>query len=48
MDAEGNPVTDVEGNSLVRPTETRTEILDKVLVAVREELSQEDPPSGWK
>ena len=46
LDAEGNPVTDVEGNSLVRPTETRTEILDKVLVAVREELSQEDPPFG--
>ncbi len=46
LDAEGNPVTDVEGNSLVRPTDTRTEILDKVLVAVKEELSQEDPPFG--
>ena len=46
LDAEGNPITDDEGNSLVRPTNTRTEILDKVLVAVQEELGQEDPPFG--
>ena len=46
LDAEGNPITDAEGNSLVRPTDTRTEILDKVLIAVKEELSQEDPPFG--
>ena len=46
LDAEGNPITDDEGNSLVRPTNTRTEILDKVLIAVQEELGQEDPPFG--
>ena len=46
LDSEGNPITDVEGNSLVRPTNTRTELLDKVLTAVQAELSQEDPSFG--
>ena len=46
LDSEGNPITDAEGNSLVRPTNTRTEILDKVLLSVKEELTTEDPPFG--
>ena len=35
---KGNPITDVEGNSVVNPTNTRTEILDDVLARVREDL----------
>ena len=46
LDSEGNPITDAEGNSLVRPTNTRTEILDKVLVAVQADLATEDPSFG--
>ena len=46
LDADGNPITDDEGNSLVRPTNTRTEILDQVLAAVKEDLAQENPTFG--
>ena len=46
LDAEGNPITDAEGNSVVRPTNTRTEMLDEVLVAVQEDLSRESPGFG--
>ena len=46
VDSAGEPITDDEGNSVVRPTETRTEILDKVLIAVQEDLAQESPPFG--
>ena len=46
LDEEGNPITDVEGNSLVRPTNTRTEILDQVLTSVKDDLSQENPTFG--
>ncbi len=38
LDSEGNPITDDEGNSVVNPTNTRTEILDDVLARVREDL----------
>ena len=43
LDADGNPITDPEGNSLVLPTETRTEMLDKVLASVKRDL---DPGFG--
>jgi membrane protease subunit HflC len=43
LDADGNPITDTEGNSLVVPTNTRTEMLDQVLAAVKREL---DPGFG--
>ena len=43
LDADGNPITDAEGNSLVLPTETRTEMLDKVLASVKRDL---DPGFG--
>ena len=46
LDSEGNPITDDEGNSLVNPTNTRTEILDDVLLAVRDELDTEQPSFG--
>ena len=46
LDADGNPITDAEGNSLVRPTNTRTEILDQVLASVKEDLAKEDPTFG--
>lgn len=46
LDEEGEPVTDDEGNSRVRPTNTRTEILDEVIAAVRANLAQESPPFG--
>ena len=46
LDADGNPITDVEGNSLVRPTNTRTEILDQVLSNVKEDLAKESPTFG--
>ena len=46
LDADGNPITDVEGNSLVRPTNTRTEILEQVLASVKEDLAKEDPGFG--
>ena len=38
LDSEGNPITDDEGNSVVNPTNTRTEILDDVLARVRDDL----------
>ena len=41
LDEEGNPITDSEGNSVVRPTNTRTEILDDVLASVKVELDKE-------
>ena len=43
LDDAGNPITDEEGNSLVVPTNTRTEILDQVLASVKQEL---DPGFG--
>ena len=43
LDDAGNPITDEEGNSLVVPTNTRTEILDKVLAVVKQDL---DPGFG--
>jgi len=46
LDQEGEPITDDEGNSVVRPTNTRTEILDKVLLEVQEDLAQENPSFG--
>ncbi len=46
LDELGNPVTDVEGNALVNPTNSRTEILDDVLAAVQQDLSSEQPGFG--
>ncbi len=46
LDEQGNPITDAEGNSLVNPTETRTEILTEVLAAVKQDLGQENPGFG--
>lgn len=46
LDSEGNPTTDDEGNSLVNPTNTRTEILEDVLAAVQSDLSNEQPSFG--
>ena len=46
LDTDGNPITDEEGNSLVRPTNTRTEILDQVLLNVKEDLAKENPTFG--
>ncbi len=46
LDADGNPITDDEGNSRVTPTNTRTEILDEVLASVKKDLAQEDPSFG--
>ena len=43
LDDSGNPSTDDEGNSVVIPTNTRTEILDEVLASVKADLAQEDP-----
>jgi membrane protease subunit HflC len=46
LDTEGEPITDEEGNSVVRPTETRTEILDQVLLTVQQDLAEESPAFG--
>ena len=46
LDDAGNPITDDEGNSVVIPTNTRTEILDEVLASVKADLAQEDPSFG--
>ena len=46
LDEFGEPVTDAEGNSRVRPTNSRTELLEEVLLAVQVNLAQEDPPFG--
>jgi membrane protease subunit HflC len=45
-DQAGNVVVDEEGNTRVIPTNTRTEILDKVLEDVRQDLAQEQEQSG--
>lgn len=46
LDSDGNPITDDEGNAVVRPTNTRTEILEKVLQAVQENLTNAAQPFG--
>ena len=46
LDESGEPVTDDEGNSRVVPTNSRTELLEEVLLAVQTNLAQEDPPFG--
>ena len=46
LDESGEPVTDDEGNSRVRPTNSRTELLNDVIEAVQVNLSQEDPSFG--
>ena len=46
LDKSGEPVTDDEGNSRVRPTNSRTELLVEVLLRVQDDLAQEDPPFG--
>ena len=46
LDEAGEPVTDAEGNSRVRPTNSRTELLNDVIAAVQANLAQEDPPFG--
>ena len=46
LDTDGNPITDDEGNSLVKPTNTRTEILEHVLARVQDDLSSEQPSFG--
>ena len=46
LDEEGNPITDDEGNSVVNPTNTRTEILQDVLARVQDDLGREQPGFG--
>lgn len=46
LDAQGNPLTDEEGNTQVFATETRTQMLDKVLASIRAALAQEREPFG--
>ena len=46
LDESGEPVTDDEGNSRVRATNSRTELLDDVRTAVQETLAQEEPSFG--
>ncbi len=46
LDDSGEPVTDDEGNSRVRATNSRTELLDDVKVAVQENLATESPSFG--
>ena len=46
LDESGEPVTDDEGNSRVRATNSRTELLDDVRVAVQANLAAEDPSFG--
>ena len=46
LDESGEPVTDDEGNSRVRATDSRTELLDDVRIAVQENLAAEDPSFG--
>ena len=45
-DLSGNVVVDAEGNTRVVPTNTRTEILDKVLEEVRGDLARENESFG--
>ena len=46
LDESGEPVTDDEGNSRVRPTNSRTEMLNDVISAVQDNLAQESPSFG--
>ena len=46
LDESGEPVTDDEGNSRVRATNSRTELLNDVRIAVQENLAQESPSFG--
>jgi len=46
LDESGEPVTDDEGNSRVRATNSRTELLNDVRIAVQENLAQEEPSFG--
>jgi membrane protease subunit HflC len=46
LDESGEPITDDEGNSVVVATNTRTQILDKVLIDVQADLAQENPSFG--
>ena len=46
LDESGEPITDDEGNSVVVATNTRTQILDKVLIDVQVDLAQENPSFG--
>ena len=46
LDESGEPVTDDEGNSRVQATNSRTELLEDVKVAVQENLAAEDPSFG--
>ena len=46
LDELGNPTTDDEGNSLVNPTNSRTEILDDVLARVRDDLVSAEESLG--
>jgi len=46
LDESGEPITDDEGNSVVVATNTRTQILDKVLIDVQMDLAQENPSFG--
>ena len=46
LDDSGELVTDDEGNSRVRPTNSRTELLEEVLLKVQQDLAQEDPSFG--
>ncbi len=45
-DEEGLAITDDEGNSIVTATESRTEMLGRVLEAVRADLADEAEPNG--
>lgn len=45
-DEEGLAITDEEGNSIVTATESRTDMLSRVLEAVRQDLADEAEPNG--
>ncbi|MDA0264745.1 MAG: protease modulator HflC [Chloroflexi bacterium] len=46
LDKSGDPVTDAEGNTRVRATNSRTELLQEVIAAVQANLAKENPPFG--
>ncbi len=46
LDPDGNPVTDDEGDTEVTATESRTQMLTRVLAAVKEDLADEPEPFG--
>ena len=46
LDDDGFAITDDEGNTKVTATESRTDMLDRVLVAVRQDLADEPEPFG--